>query len=78
MKTKLKYILATLLVLLTQSYSFAQETVPLGRNAVNDFMVSNGKIFVVVAVVFVIMLGLFIYLFSLDKKLARLEGEIKK
>lgn len=34
---------------------------------------SNGKIYVVVAVLVVILLGLFIYLFRLDKKITRLE-----
>ncbi|HKP32878.1 MAG TPA: hypothetical protein VJT83_09125 [Chitinophagaceae bacterium] len=36
-------------------------------------MRSNGKIYVVVAVVVAILLGLFIYLFSLDKKISRIE-----
>lgn len=36
-------------------------------------MRSNGKIYVVVAVVVAILLGLFIYLFSLDRKISRIE-----
>ncbi|AYD49397.1 CcmD family protein [Arachidicoccus soli] len=43
-----------------------------------DFMESNGKIYVVVAVVLVIIIGLFLYLFNLDRKLSRLEKEEKK
>lgn len=33
----------------------------------------DGKIFVVVAVILVILIGLFIYLFNLDRKLSKLE-----
>jgi|GEM_PF-894313 len=36
-------------------------------------MRSNGKIYVVVAVMTMILLGLFIYLFTLDKKITKLE-----
>ena len=44
-----------------------------------DFMNSNGKIFVVVAVVLVILVGLFIYLINLDRKIKKLEkGETDK
>lgn len=39
----------------------------------SDFMRSNGKIYVVVAVVVTILLGLFLYLFLLDKKISKLE-----
>lgn len=40
-----------------------------------DALRSNGKIYVVVAVVVTILLGLFIYLFRLDRKISRLEKE---
>ncbi len=33
----------------------------------------NGKIYVVVAVVLVILIGLFLYLFRLDKKISNIE-----
>ncbi len=42
-----------------------------------DFMRSNGKIYVVMAVVVTIVLGLFIYLFNLDRKINKLERNIK-
>ena len=38
-----------------------------------DIMRSNGKIYVVVAVVITILLGLFFYVFNLDRKISRLE-----
>ena len=42
-----------------------------------DTMRSNGRIYVVVAVVVVILIGLVLYLVRLDKKITRLEKENK-
>jgi len=49
---------------------FAQDssTVPMA-----DELRKNGKIYVVVAVVTIIMIGIFIYLLNLDRKISRLE-----
>jgi CcmD family protein len=38
-------------------------------------MRSNGKIYVVVAVLCIILTGIFLYLINLDKKISRLEKE---
>ena len=38
-----------------------------------DIMRSNGKIYTVVAVCLTILIGLFVYVFSIDKKIQRLE-----
>ena len=38
-----------------------------------DFMHSNGRIYVVVAVVVTILVGLFVYVFMLDRKISKLE-----
>ena len=38
-----------------------------------DMMRSNGKIYVVVAVVLTVLLGLFFYVFNLDRKISKLE-----
>lgn len=43
-----------------------------------DSFRANGKIYVVVAVLTVITIGLLAYLFVLDKKISKLEKEIKK
>ena len=40
-----------------------------------DVMRSNGKIYVVVAVCLTILLGLFIYVFAIDRKISRLEKD---
>ena len=42
-----------------------------------DQMRSEGKIYVVVAVLSVILIGLFIYLINIDKKVGKLEKELK-
>lgn len=38
-----------------------------------DVMRSNGKIYVVVAVIVTIVVGLFLYLLNLDRKISRIE-----
>lgn len=57
----------TFIALLLTIVVSAQET----ENA--DFMRSNGKIYVVMAVVITIVLGLFIYVANLDRKISKLE-----
>lgn len=39
-----------------------------------DIMRSNGKIYVVVAVCLTILLGLFLYVYLIDRKISRLEN----
>ena len=41
-------------------------------------MRSNGKIYVVVAVVTTILIGLIAYMFRVEKKISTLEKELKK
>ena len=48
--------------------AFAQDKVEMADN-----MRSNGKIYVVIAVCLLILIGLFIYVFTLDKKISRFE-----
>ena len=50
------------------SLAFAQEKVEMA-----DAMRGNGKIYVVVAVCLTILLGLFLYVFIVDRKISRLE-----
>ena len=57
-----------LLGIFCASAAFAQHKVEMA-----DTMRSNGKIYVVVAVCLTIMLGLFLYVFLIDRKLTRLE-----
>jgi len=65
---KQRFLLAIFLLLLA-TISFAQEeTVDMA-----DGMRSNGKIYVVVAVILTIFAGIIFYLIRLDRKISRLE-----
>jgi len=68
---KLAKMMALLLLLVMSTAVQAQDTAAAADNA--GLMRSNGKIYVVVAVVVTILLGLFAYVFSLDRKITRLE-----
>lgn len=55
-------------------------TIPLfaqDRPEMADVMRSNGKIYVVVAVCLMILVGLFLYMLRLDRKMTRMERENK-
>jgi heme/copper-type cytochrome/quinol oxidase subunit 2 len=42
-----------------------------------DVMRSNGKIYVVVAIILIVLLGLFAFLFALERKIRRLENKLQ-
>ena len=70
---KLKRIGAVIALAMITAISYAQDI-----DATTDessIMKSNGKIYVVMAVVVVIVLGLFLYLINLDRKISKLEKE---
>ena len=62
-------------LLLLASLAFAQA--PEAAPAMADDLRASGKIYVVVAVVAVIVIGLLGYLINLDRKVSRLEREVK-
>lgn len=64
-----KYLLIVVALFFTLTVS-AQEKVEMA-----DLMRSNGKIYTVVAVCLTILIGLFIYVFSIDRKISKLEKE---
>ncbi len=66
--------LVTLLLTSFFSATLFAQTVQ-NNPAPTDFMHSNGKIYVVVLVVIVILSGLFIYLINLDRKISQLEKD---
>jgi CcmD family protein len=51
--------------------AFAQDK----SSALDDAMRNNGKIYVVVAGCLIILVGLFIYVFMIDRKISRLEKD---
>ena len=69
-------ILKSLLIITFSFFSpllFAQEEVPMA-----DVMRSEGKIYVVVAILLSILLGLILYVFLMDRKISGLEKRINK
>ncbi|HEY5326319.1 MAG TPA: CcmD family protein [Mucilaginibacter sp.] len=64
----------SLLALLLLGYvaAFAQQNQPV---EMADVMRSSGKIYVVIAVIAIIFIGLAIYLFSIDRRLKKIEKE---
>jgi hypothetical protein len=67
MKRILPLILAISLILITTT-ALAQE-----RSTFDNTLRSNGRIYVVVAVILVILAGLILYLVRLDRKIKKLE-----
>lgn len=67
--TKTKHLFSLIISLLLTLVIYAQDD----KVEMADTMRSNGRIYVVVAVVVVILLGLFLYLLRLDKKISKLE-----
>lgn len=63
-----KALSTSLLLVLPLTFLLAQQA--------TDFMRSMGKMYVVVAVIAAIFLGIVIYLIHLDKKLTKLEDQI--
>ena len=66
-------LLLPLLLLTPLAFAQAPEAAP----AMADDLRASGKIYVVVAVVAIIVAGLLVYLISLDRKVSRLEKEMK-
>ena len=69
-KTKV-FIIYTIIQLSVFSSLFSQSSSP-------DFMQSIGKIYVVVAVIITIFIGIIIYLIALERKIKKLEEQIGK
>jgi CcmD family protein len=70
---KLKGIILIIALSLFTAVAFAQD-MNTKTEEPTDFMRSSGKIYVVVAVVAVIVLGIFIYLVNLERKIKKLEN----
>jgi CcmD family protein len=58
-------------------FCFAQQQMNTTDEDQTDFMRSNGKIYVVLAIVVTIVIGIFIYLVNLDRKIKKLEKNKK-
>ena len=49
----------------------------MNANNADSLMLRDGKIYLVMTIVSIILVGLFIYVASIDKKISRLEQETK-
>ena len=71
MKKHAAYFFLTLLTLSVSSIvAYAGE----GQPEMADAMRSNGKIYIVVSIVLIVLAGLIAYLFTLDRKVKKLEN----
>jgi hypothetical protein len=68
---KFTRLILLMISLFTSGISFAQAQ----QVEMADTMRSNGKIYVVVAVCLTILVGLFLYVFSIDRKISNIEKE---
>lgn len=68
----MRKLMTTLVLLFLALAVQAQDKVEMA-----DTMRSNGRIYVVVAVVLTILAGLILYVWRLDRKISRIEKEIK-
>lgn len=66
-----KKMILLLCIMLSAITTFAQS-----QNVSTDVMLSNGKIYVVMAVCLTILIGLIAYVVATDKKISKLEKEI--
>ncbi len=65
----MKKISATLLMMMVAVKLVAQDQ----GSAISDSLYASGKIYVVVACIVLILLGLLLFLFSLEKRIKKLE-----
>jgi hypothetical protein len=70
MRNKIYCLLLMLPAILLCTNIFAQNNVDS-----ESFMRSNGKIYVVVAICVTILVGLFLYILSIDRKIGKIEKE---
>ena len=68
----LKKMVLLLLVISNSVLVFAQDNKPV---EMADVMRSNGKIYVVVTICLTILIGLFLYVWNIDRKISKMEKE---
>ena len=70
-----KFLTSFILILVAVSTSFAQSA---NQVEMADAWHANGKIYVVVTVLAIIFIGVIVFLMNIDRKVSRLEKEIRK
>ena len=71
----IRKVVVAILFCFTCLWALAQKSTAGDSAEMADAMRSNGKIYVVVAVILTIFVGLFLYLIRLDRKITKLEKE---
>lgn len=66
-----------IIALMLSVFVHAQDSLKNEKPQMADALRSSGKIYVVVTVLVIILIGLFIYLINTDRKISRLEKRIK-
>jgi CcmD family protein len=62
-----------LLLILIPLFSFSQDDIEMA-----DTFRSEGKIYIVIAIIAIIFIGLILYLVSIDRKISRIEKKLPK
>jgi CcmD family protein len=75
MHKKIYSFLFTVISLISALSAWAQDSTENKKIEMADAMRSNGKIYVVVAVLVIILSGLFFYVVRLDRKINKMEKE---
>lgn len=70
----MKKLVSLLFILFINAFAFAQDT----EVEMADTMRANGKIYVVVGIIMIVLVGFITYLILVDRKISKLEKEIKK
>ena len=70
---KIRTLLTLLTLLMVTQFAQAQEGT--AKTTIGETMRSNGRIYVVVAVMLTILIGLILYLVRLDRKISKVEKE---
>ena len=73
LSSSVKKLLLGIILFITTQFAYAQEKVEMA-----DGLRSNGKIYVVVAVLAIIFIGLLLFLINIDRKVSKLEKESQK
>lgn len=77
MQKKVYTFLLLLAACFTGAIARAQDTTGVKQVEMADKLRADGKIYVVIAVLVIILLGIILYVARLDRKISRLEKEIK-
>jgi CcmD family protein len=68
----MKIILPFFLIILSLTRAAAQQEVEMA-----DALRTEGKIYVIVLIILIVLAGMFVYLFLLDRKVKKLENRLK-